>query len=109
MPTCSEDAMPDSHVVIFHRPGPAWQPGLAFFEQRGVHEHVAHYRELLGASKLAMGGPFLDAQGGGMMIAAKGVDATELSDFAARDPAVASGLLVYEVRPWLVGMSAPTT
>jgi len=56
-----------------------------------------------------MGGPFLDAQGGGMMIAAKGVDAAELSDFAARDPAVASGLLVYEVRPWLVGMSAPTT
>jgi len=101
--------MPDSHSVIFHRPGPAWQPGVPFFQQPGVHEHVAHYRQLLGTDKLVMGGPFLDAHAGGMMIAASGVDAAELSGFAAADPAVASGLLVYEVRPWLVGMAASTT
>jgi uncharacterized protein YciI len=98
--------MPDSHLVIFHRPGPAWQSGLPFFQQPGVIEHVAHFRTLLDTNRLLMGGPFVDALAGGMMIAASGVDATELSEFAAADPAVVSGVLVYEVRPWLVGMAA---
>lgn len=30
----------------------------------------------------------------------------ELRSFAAANPAVASGLLAFEVRPWLVGMRA---
>ncbi len=51
-----------------------------------------------------LGGPFLDDDGGGMMVAAAGVGADELAAFAGADPTVASGLLTFKVRPWLIGM-----
>ena len=93
-------------LVVIHGAGPAWQAGLPLFEQPGVREHVAHYRQLLTEGKLGFGGPFLDEQGGGMMISAPGVDAAEIAAFAAADPAVRSGLLTATVRPWMVGMQA---
>ena len=62
--------------VVFHKPGPNWQYGFGFREQ--------------------------DA--GGMMVATRDVSQEELEAFAASDPAVRSGLLVYEVRPWLTAM-----
>ena len=40
-----------------------------------------------------------------MMIPAGGVTEEEINKYAAEDPAVVSGLLVADVRPWLVGMS----
>jgi uncharacterized protein YciI len=98
------DATRDVRWVVLHLPGPAWQPGKSLFEQPGVREHVEHYRQLLAAGKLALGGPHLDARGGGMMIPAAGVAEAEIRQFAADDPAVRSGLLVAEVRPWLIGM-----
>jgi uncharacterized protein YciI len=95
----------DVRWIVFHFPGPAWQPGQSFFEQAGVREHVDHYRKLLSAGKLAMGGPHLDSKGGGMMISTSGVTEAEIRQFASEDPAVKSGLLTFEVRAWLVGMS----
>ena len=44
---------------------------------------------------------------GGMMVAIKEVSLEELEAFAASDPAVKAGLLVYEVRPWLTVMEHP--
>jgi uncharacterized protein YciI len=96
--------MQDIRFVVFHRPGPAWIPGKTLFEQSGVREHVGHYRQWLENGKLEMGGPHLDAGGGGMMIPVAGVGEDEARRFAAADPAVASGVLVFDVRPWLVGM-----
>lgn len=96
----------DIRFVVFHRPGPRWDPGRSLFEQDGVREHVAHYRTLLAEGKLAYGGPFVDGAGGGMMVPAAGVPHDEIQRFAAADPAVLSGLLVAEVRPWLIGMRA---
>lgn len=96
--------MQDIRYVVFHRPGPAWIPGKTLFEQPGVREHVAHYRQWLASGKLEMGGPHLDAAGGGMMIPVAGVGEDEAGRFAGDDPAVASGVLVFEVRPWLIGM-----
>jgi uncharacterized protein YciI len=75
------------------------------FEQPGVREHVAHYRQWLDAGKLELGGPHPDAAGGGMMVPVAGVSEDEVTRFASEDPAVASGTLVVEVRPWLIGMS----
>jgi uncharacterized protein YciI len=76
------------------------------FEQPGLGEHVAHYRRLLEAGKLFAGGPFLDGFAAGMMVPQAGLSETEIGEFAAADPAVASGLLIAEVHPWLVGMKA---
>jgi uncharacterized protein YciI len=96
----------DIRYVVLHSPGPKWEPGKSLFEQDGVREHAQHYRALLAGGKLALGGPHLDERGGGMMIPAAGVSEEEIRSFAAEDPAVKSGLLLVEIRPWLIGMSA---
>jgi len=51
-----------------------------------------------------VGGPFLDPSSGGIMIAEPSVSEQELRAFAQEDPAVPSGLLAFEVRPWLAGL-----
>jgi hypothetical protein len=40
-----------------------------------------------------------------MMVPVAGVSEEEVRRFANEDPAVTSGMLVVEVRPWLLGMS----
>ena len=90
--------------VVIHRPGPQWQHGVDFREQNGVREHVQYYLEFHEQGKLELGGPFLIPEAGGMMIPTKDVSQKEMEDYAAADPAVQSGLLVYEVRPWLTAM-----
>ncbi len=97
--------MKDIRFVVIHTPGPKWVPGKIMFEQPGIREHVGHYQKLLGAGKLALGGPNLDEKGGGMMIPAAGVSEDEIRTFAQEDPAVKSGVLLAEIRQWLVGMS----
>ena len=96
--------MRETRYVIFHAPGPRWLPGKSLLEQDGVQEHVNHFRQMQGNGRLFMGGPFLDGAGGGMMISEEGISEQELIEFAQADPAVKSGLLTAELRPWLVGM-----
>src|SRR5688572_6004522 len=103
----SNPAPPSIRHVVFHRPGPKWQYGLDFREQDGVREHVEHYLKFHQQGKLELGGPFLIQDAGGMMVATKDVSRDELESFAAADPAVQSGLLLYEIRPWLTAMEHP--
>ena len=100
--------MKDIRFVVVHRPGPAWETGKSMFEQACIAEHVEHYRQWLDAGKLALGGPHLDSTGGGMMIPAAGVSEEDVERFASEDPAVKSGTLLAEVRPWLIGMASTT-
>jgi uncharacterized protein YciI len=93
-----------NYMVVFHRPGAGWQAGLDFREQAGIGEHVAHYAQLNAKGKLEMGGPFSEADRGGMMVASSDVNKDELEEFAAADPAVKAGLLEYEVLSWYVPM-----
>lgn len=90
--------------MVFHTPGPQWHAGVNFRQQDGVREHVQHYLKFHEQGKLEFGGPFLLQDSGGMMIATKDVSGEELEAFAAADPAVQSGLLAYEIRPWLTAM-----
>ena len=91
--------------VVLHSPGPKWLSGVGFREQPGVMEHVQHYATLHEDGKLLLGGPFTDADSGGMMIAAGNVSREELEEFAASDPAVRAGLLKCEVKTWYVAMA----
>jgi uncharacterized protein YciI len=90
--------------VVIHKPGPAWQYGVDYREQEGVAAHVGHYLKLHEQGKLQLGGPFLIPDAGGMMITTKEVSMEEIEAFASADPAVKSGLLVYEIRPWMTAM-----
>ena len=90
--------------VVFHRPGPKWKSGIDFREQEGVGGHVQHYLKLHMQGKLELGGPFLLQDAGGMMVATRDISREELEGFAAADPAVQSGLLIFEIRPWLTAM-----
>jgi uncharacterized protein YciI len=92
------------HFVVIHKPGPAWEPNKSPFEQTGIQGHVDHYRTLRNEGKLLLGGPFMDKSGGGMMISEAGVSEKEVSEFAAADPLVKSGVLTFEIRPWMIGM-----
>lgn len=102
----SKTSQPDTRYVVFHKPGPKWVPGVDFRNQPGVGEHIVHYKRLWEDRKLELGGPFLDGSGG-MMIPVAGAPREEIERFAQQDPAVKSGLLVYEIRPWLVAMKQP--
>ena len=99
-----DKAMAEIRYVIIHRPGPAWKPGVPAFEQPGLQEHVMHFSKWLQQGKLLMGGPFMDQASGGTMIAEVGITESEARAFAAEDPTVKSGLLVFEVRPWMAAL-----
>jgi uncharacterized protein YciI len=90
--------------VVLHKPGPAWKYGVDYREQDGVNEHVQHYLKLHEQGKLELGGPFLSPDMGGMMVTTREVSQEEIEAFAVIDPAVQSGLLVYEIRPWMTAM-----
>lgn len=93
--------MTDRCFVVFHAPGPAWEPGLPLMQQVGVQEHRMHYAKLAAEGRLMLGGPFGDSAGGGMMICKPGLDEDALRMHALADPAVESGLLQFEIRPWM--------
>lgn len=93
----------DVRYVVIHTRGSAWRPDLPFAEQAGIQDHIEHYRGMLENGILALGGPFLDNTGG-MMIATRSVSSKELVQYAGQDPAVQSGVLRFEVRPWLIAM-----
>ena len=98
--------MPDRCLVVIHSPGPSWELGLPLTQQVGIQEHRMHYAKLLDAGQLQMGGPFVDGAGGGMMICQPGMDEDTLRTHALTDPAVESGLLQFEIRPWIIGLKA---
>ena len=100
----SNQTAPSGRYVVFHTPGPAWQIGVDFREQPGVQDHVKYYVKLYEQGKLELGGPFLVPDAGGMMVTTKEVTWEEIEAFAAADPAVQSGLLLFEIRPWYTAM-----
>jgi len=96
--------------VVLHSPGPKWKFGNNFQEQieELVMQQVQHYRKFHEEGKLLLGGPYVDIDSGGMMIANEAITREELEAFAASDPAVIAGLLKFEVRTWYVAMERLT-
>ena len=92
--------MSETRFALFHEPGPQWRPDTPAFEQVGLGDHVAWFRLLHEAGKVAFGGPFVDAASGGMMVLAADVGEEEAQAIANDDPGVRAGLLVVRVRAW---------
>lgn len=91
--------------VVIHSPGPKWKKGIDFREQPGVMEHVEHYSKFREVGKLEFGGPFIDPDAGGMMVASKSVSREELEEYAESDPAIQAGLLKFKIFTWYIAMS----
>jgi uncharacterized protein YciI len=99
--------MPETSLfVLFHRPGPAWQPDVGFTEQPGIMDHIVFMRRLDEEQRLILGGPFDDgraapADGGPVGIAIIRTDGqAEAEAIAGSDASVQAGLLTVTVRPW---------
>ena len=101
----SAPGTPHVRFIIVHTPGPKWVSGLDFREQPGVEDHVKHYRAVHEAGQLQLGGPFLMPDSGGMMIPIESLTEDQVRQIAESDPAVKSGWLHAEVRPWYIAMS----
>ena len=69
-----------------------------------MQQHAEHWHRWLEAGKLALGGPFVDEAGGGMMIAAAGVTREAIDAYARADPAVESRLLLFNLHPWILAI-----
>jgi uncharacterized protein len=92
--------------VLFHRPGPRWQPGAAFPEQPGIMDHIGFMHGLDQEGRLVLGGPFDDEPAGPTDGGPVGIAIIEADDLAAAeaiaasDKSVQAGLLVVKVQPW---------
>ena len=97
----------DVRLVVLHSPGPNWKQGGNFQEQDEgiVTKHVQHYKKLYEQGNLSLGGPYVDMDSGGMMVANGQITREELEEFASSDPVVIAGLLKFEVKKWYVAMA----
>ena len=93
---------PETLYAVRFLPGPKWVADKGPMEQPGIGEHAANMGALLQRKVLWCGGPFLDGAGGLAVFRAASLE--EATRIASEDPAVASGLLVPEVHPWLLVM-----
>lgn len=91
--------------VIFHRPGPAWQPRVEVLAQPGVFAHFQYLNAAFADGKIELAGPFLSENAGGMAILSAACTEQDARALAEADPAVKSGLIHAEVRPWMTTLA----
>lgn len=77
-------------------PGPAWLPRQPVWGQgRAVQAHLAYMRDRYDVGALLVGGPLRSGMAG--MALLEVADFSVAHDFAAADPAVAAGVLTYDM------------
>jgi uncharacterized protein YciI len=96
---------PTQRFVIFHRPGPAWKPDTSPLEQPGVAAHFEYLQSAFRAGRIEMAGPFPQGSSGGMIIMTAAATETDARALVQGDPGVTSGLILAEVRPWLITLA----
>lgn len=83
--------------IVIYKPGAAWIKGKPVTEQ----PLTEHFKYLLGLYKskiLIYAGPFGDDTGGAAVFEVSNAD--EAKNLAERDPAVTSGVMIYELHSW---------
>lgn len=83
--------------LVIYRAGPEWPPGKTLAELP-LREHGRYMLSLHQRGVLRMAGGFADDSGGAAVLQVP--DMTAAKAIADADPAVTSGLFVYELRPW---------
>ena len=83
--------------LVFYRPGPAWLTGKSVMEQP-LKEHGKYMLSLYMKGSMKLAGPLTDNAGGAVLLEVS--NEAEAKGIAADDPAVKSGIFVYEMHPW---------
>ena len=93
----SQETIAKATYLVIYRPGPAWLTGKSVMEQP-LKEHGKYMLSLYIKGSMRLAGPFTDNAGGGVLLEVS--DEAEARAIVANDPAVKSGILVYEMHPW---------
>jgi uncharacterized protein YciI len=83
--------------LVLYRPGPAWLTGKSVMEQP-LKEHGKYMLSLYIKGSMKLAGPLTDNAGGAVLLEVS--DEAEAKAIVANDPAVKSGIFVYEMHPW---------
>jgi uncharacterized protein YciI len=96
---------PSTMFVLLHSPGPAVPEGTSVFDHPGMAEHYAFLQRRAAAGQLVAAGPLTATNGNGMTVLDV-ADLKEAKRLATEDDlAVARGVLLVRVQPWLVVMA----
>ena len=94
-----------SHFVIVLERGPNWLPGKTV-SQQPLREHGRYLQRLMANGELVLAGPFLDDQGG--LILLKAANLSEAQQIANEDPAIQKGILRPTVHPFRIAFDSAT-
>jgi uncharacterized protein YciI len=83
--------------LVIYRPDPAWLVGKSVLEQH-LKEHGKYMLSLYIKGSMKLAGPLTDDAGGAVLLAV--ADESDAKMIVAADPAVKSGIFVYEMHPW---------
>jgi len=83
--------------LILYRPGPEWLTGKSVLEQP-LKEHGKYMLSLYIKGSMKLAGPLTDNAGGAVLLEVS--DEAEAKAIVSKDPAVKSGIFVYEMHPW---------
>ena len=83
--------------LVIYKPGPGWLAGKPLAQQP-LGEHGKYMLSLYSQGALKIAGPFTDDSGGAVLLQAPGLG--EAQNIVTKDPAVVSGVFVYELHPW---------
>jgi uncharacterized protein YciI len=83
--------------LVIYRPGPAWLTGKSVMEQP-LREHGKYMLILYIKGSMKLAGPLADNAGGAALLEVSGE--AKAQAIVANDPAVQSGIFVYEMHPW---------
>ena len=92
-----QGAQREATYLVFYRPGPAWLTGKSVMEQP-LKDHGNYMLSLYIKGSMKLAGPLTDNAGGAVLLEVS--DEAEAKAIVANDPAVKSGIFVYEMHPW---------
>jgi uncharacterized protein YciI len=85
------------NYLVIYSPGPAWVAGKPV-EEQPLKEHGKYMLSLYVKGSMKLAGPFTDNAGGAVLLAV--ANESEAKSIVTEDPAVKSGIFVYEMHPW---------
>ena len=83
--------------LVLYRPGPKWLTGKSVMEQP-LKEHGKYMLSLYIKGSMKLAGPLTDDAGGAVLMEV--ANEAEAKTIVTNDPAVKSGVFVYELHPW---------